>query len=143
MPVAFIDGTSFAFDGAITVLEAARQLGIEIPTVCHDPRMTPLGTCRLCCVDIQGEAHPQISCRTALQDGMTVLSQTPALRAYRKQILSWMATHVSPTDFMKPGEVFATFHDPRVRLNRLTGAQRDSIVHTPEYKVTAVSIEPG
>ena len=46
------------------------------------------------------------------------------------------------TDAMKPGEVFATFHDPRVRLNRLTGPLRDGIVGAPEYKITAVSIEP-
>ena len=42
----------------------------------------------------------------------------------------------------KPGEVFATFHDPRVRLNRLTGPLRDGILGGPEYKITAVSIEP-
>ncbi len=42
---------------------------------------------------------------------------------------------------MKSGELFATFHTNAVFTNRLTGAGRDSIVHTPEYKVTAVQIE--
>lgn len=44
-------------------------------------------------------------------------------------------------DAMKPGELFATFHDPAVRLNVVTGPQRDRFVHTPEYKRTAVRVE--
>ena len=42
---------------------------------------------------------------------------------------------------VKTGELFATFHDPAVCLNNLTGPQRDRFVKTPEYKVTAVRIE--
>jgi formate dehydrogenase major subunit len=42
---------------------------------------------------------------------------------------------------IKPGELFATFHTTDVFLNRLTGTGRDSVVHTPEYKVVAVQIE--
>jgi formate dehydrogenase major subunit len=42
---------------------------------------------------------------------------------------------------VKAGELFATFHTTQVFLNRLTGPERDSIVHTPEYKVVAVRIE--
>jgi formate dehydrogenase major subunit len=42
---------------------------------------------------------------------------------------------------VKPGELFATFHTPEVFLNRVTGDGRDPVVHTPEYKVTAVRIE--
>ena len=42
---------------------------------------------------------------------------------------------------VKSGELFATFHDPAVFLNTITGPQRDSVVGAPEYKVTAVRIE--
>jgi formate dehydrogenase major subunit len=42
---------------------------------------------------------------------------------------------------IQPGQAFATFHDPSVRLNRVTGPYRDALVGAPEYKVTAVSIE--
>jgi formate dehydrogenase major subunit len=44
---------------------------------------------------------------------------------------------------MKPGELFATFHDHAVFLNAVTGPNRDAIVGAPEYKVTAVRIEKG
>ena len=43
---------------------------------------------------------------------------------------------------MKTGEVFATFHDPAVSLNRITSPHRDRFVMAPEYKVTAVQVMP-
>jgi formate dehydrogenase major subunit len=45
------------------------------------------------------------------------------------------------TDRVTAGELFATFHDPRIGINRLTSPFRDSIVQSPEYKLTAVAIE--
>ena len=42
---------------------------------------------------------------------------------------------------IRRGEAFATFHDPRVFLNRLTGPHRDRFVHSPEYKLTAVHVD--
>jgi formate dehydrogenase major subunit len=45
--------------------------------------------------------------------------------------------------WMKTGELFATFHDPEIFLNEITGAHRDAVVGAPEYKVTAVRIDTG
>jgi formate dehydrogenase major subunit len=42
---------------------------------------------------------------------------------------------------LKPGELFSTFHTTHVFLNCVTGAERDTVVDTPEYKVTAVNVE--
>jgi len=42
---------------------------------------------------------------------------------------------------VKPGELFSTFHSAHVFLNRVTGVERDRVVDTPEYKVTAVKVE--
>jgi predicted molibdopterin-dependent oxidoreductase YjgC len=53
------------------------------------------------------------------------------------------ALPVPGSPWMKPGELFATFHDPAVFLNDVTGPHRDSTVGTPEYKITAVRIEKG
>jgi formate dehydrogenase major subunit len=49
---------------------------------------------------------------------------------------------VRVTDELRVGQAFATFHDPRSGVNRVTSPLRDGIVNTPEYKVTAVSVEP-
>jgi formate dehydrogenase major subunit len=46
------------------------------------------------------------------------------------------------TNAVGPGELFATFHDKRVNLNRVTGPFRDNVVQSPEYKVTAVCVTP-
>ena len=51
-----------------------------------------------------------------------------------------MKAHI--TNSVDPGELFATFHDKRVDLNRITGPFRDGIVQAPEYKVTAVCVTP-
>ncbi len=50
-----------------------------------------------------------------------------------------LPVHVDPA--IAEGQAFATFHDPSVRLNRVTSAHRDAMVGSPEYKVTAVAIE--
>jgi formate dehydrogenase major subunit len=52
---------------------------------------------------------------------------------------AFLSVRINPA--AKPGEFFSTFHTPDVFLNRLTGTGRDSVVHTPEYKVVAVRIE--
>jgi formate dehydrogenase major subunit len=52
-----------------------------------------------------------------------------------------LPARVDPT--VRPGELFATFHTPQSFVNRVTGAGRDSITHTPEYKRTAVRIRRG
>ena len=50
---------------------------------------------------------------------------------------------IARTSSLRSGQLFATFHDPMVFLNRITGPHRDSVVGSPEYKVTAVRIEPS
>jgi formate dehydrogenase major subunit len=48
---------------------------------------------------------------------------------------------IAVDEAQRPGELFATFHDPRVLINRVTGNVRDRYTHTPEYKRTAVRLE--
>jgi formate dehydrogenase major subunit len=50
---------------------------------------------------------------------------------------------VEITDRVAPGTVFATFHDPARALNHVIGPGRDASTNTPEYKVTAVRVEPA
>ncbi|HUI48350.1 MAG TPA: molybdopterin dinucleotide binding domain-containing protein, partial [Acidimicrobiia bacterium] len=46
------------------------------------------------------------------------------------------------TGRVSPGEIFTTFSDPTNEVNRLTGPHRDPITNTPEYKITAVNLQP-
>jgi len=67
-----------------TVLEAAQQLKIDIPTLCHDSRLKPFGACRLCIVEIEGLPKPVTSCTTPATEGMVVKTQSDRLYRLRK-----------------------------------------------------------
>lgn len=73
-----IDGTDVTVPEGTTIWEAARQLGIEIPVLCHDPRLRPVGVCRMCVVDV-GERVLAASCVRQCADGMSVVTQSDKL----------------------------------------------------------------
>ncbi|MBI4589181.1 MAG: (2Fe-2S)-binding protein, partial [Candidatus Rokubacteria bacterium] len=66
-----IDGRKVSVPEGTTIWQVARQAGIEIPVLCHDPRLRPVGVCRVCVVDV-GERVLAASCVRAAADGMTV-----------------------------------------------------------------------
>jgi formate dehydrogenase major subunit len=80
------------------------------------------------CLDVS----PEDAARLGLADGEPVRVTS----RYGNVVLP---VHVN--DNVKPGEVFATFNDPHVFLNEVTGPHRDAPTGTPEYKVTAVRVE--
>ena len=53
-----------------SILELALENGIDIPNLCHDPRLTPTGACRLCLVDVEGQRGPVTACSFEIQQGM-------------------------------------------------------------------------
>jgi len=67
-----------------TILEAARENGIEIPTLCHHPDLCVKANCRMCMVEIGGLAAPQPACATKIKEGMKVATQSENLTALRK-----------------------------------------------------------
>lgn len=71
-----------------TVLEAARQAGVHIPTLCHDPDLTPYGACRLCLVEISrngnGRSSMTTSCNSIVEEGMVVQTDTSAVIRTRR-----------------------------------------------------------
>ncbi len=71
------------FEGQ-TILEVCRDNGIEIPTLCYEPKLPGFGACRMCVVDVEGEEHPPISCSRSCEDGMKVQTQTEEVRRLRR-----------------------------------------------------------
>jgi NADPH-dependent glutamate synthase beta subunit-like oxidoreductase/formate hydrogenlyase subunit 6/NADH:ubiquinone oxidoreductase subunit I/ferredoxin len=67
-----------------TILEVCRDNGIEIPTLCYEPKLPGFGACRMCVVEVEGEDHPPISCSRTCEDGMKVQTQTEELRRLRR-----------------------------------------------------------
>jgi NADH-quinone oxidoreductase subunit G len=70
-----IDGFEIAVPKGTLVIRAAEQLGIAIPRFCDHPLLDPIGACRQCLVDIEGQRKPLASCTTVCTDGMVVKTQ--------------------------------------------------------------------
>ncbi len=85
-----IDGRKITAEAGQTVLEAAKAGGIEIPTLCHDPRLNPFGACRLCLVELQGAKGPVTACTTRVGEGMVVNTRTGEMIALRKMALEFL-----------------------------------------------------
>jgi formate dehydrogenase major subunit len=67
-----------------TILEVCRDNGIEIPTLCYEPKLPGFGACRMCVVEVEGVEHPPISCSQRAAEGMKVQTQTEELRRLRR-----------------------------------------------------------
>src|SRR4030067_788174 len=77
-----------------TILDAARSVGIYIPTLCAYKGLSPLGACRFCVVEGEGERKPVASCHVPAQNGMVVRTDTPKLWELRKLMVELiLATH--------------------------------------------------
>jgi len=82
-----IDGKRIELDDKKTILEAARENGISIPSLCDHQRLSPFAGCRLCIVQIKGRKGYPPSCSTYAEDGMEVKTKTPSLQRLRREIL--------------------------------------------------------
>jgi heterodisulfide reductase subunit A len=84
-----IDGRTSAVAPGTTILAAARQMGITIPTLCNYRGLEPLGSCRVCIVEIDSPRGPRqvASCSYPAENGMTVRTDTPAIQDTRRTIL--------------------------------------------------------
>ncbi len=82
-----IDGKMVGADEHQTVLEAARDAGINIPTLCHLEGLQDIGACRLCLVEVVGVNRLMPACVLKIAEGMEVKTNTERLRKYRRQIL--------------------------------------------------------
>lgn len=89
----FIDGRYLQVNAHMTILEAAHANGLEIPTLCSDPRTAPTGRCGMCLVEIVGDGVVN-ACQTPVADGMEVISETPEIAAARRRILNeYLTSH--------------------------------------------------
>jgi NADP-reducing hydrogenase subunit HndD len=89
-----IDKTTIQVAEGTSVLDTAKQAGVDIPTLCRHEDLTPLGTCGMCMVDIDGFKDLQRACITEAVEGMQVQTNTPQLRKLRRGLLELvLATH--------------------------------------------------
>ena len=85
-----IDGKEIQVPKGTTILDAAAELGITIPTLCWLKKVSTTGACRICIVDIEGVDRPMTACNTPVKEGVRVTTSTPKLEEARKKTLELM-----------------------------------------------------
>ncbi len=90
MKTVTIDGNTIRVKDEVTILDAARELGIYIPTLCYLEQLNPLGSCRLCLVEVAGVETPVTACTTPVVEGLEVRTQSEKLTELRKRALELM-----------------------------------------------------
>ncbi|MBQ4154785.1 MAG: iron hydrogenase small subunit [Clostridia bacterium] len=89
-----INGMPLSVPAGTTILEAARELGIEIPTLCHMKDLNEIGACRICVVEVKGARSLVASCVYPVNEGMEVFTNTPRVLNARKKTLELiLSTH--------------------------------------------------
>ncbi len=95
-----IDGIEVITTPGRTILEAAAEAGIRIPTLCYDPRLEPYGSCRVCLVEVEGQGRGFLpACATPADEDMVVRTDTEKLRGIRRTIIELLLSD-HPNDCM-------------------------------------------
>src|SRR5437762_7801979 len=96
MPQLTLDGQTISVASGTTIWEAARQHGVAIPALCHQPRLQPVGVCRLCVVDVGGRVLAA-SCVRTCEEGMSVRTGGEHVERQRRTLTALLlAEHPSP-----------------------------------------------
>ena len=82
-----IDGKLVSADETATILEAAGDAGVNIPTLCHLEGVYDVGACRLCLVEVKGIPKLLPACTTRVAEGMEIRTDSERLRKYRRMIV--------------------------------------------------------
>ncbi len=89
-----INGQTVQVSPGVTILDAARAAGIEIPTICYHPSLTANAVCRLCAMEVVGQRTLQPSCVVPVAPDMEVNTETEQVRTARRVILELLASTV-------------------------------------------------
>ncbi|MBI4187155.1 MAG: (2Fe-2S)-binding protein [Chloroflexi bacterium] len=91
---ATINGSPVTARDGMTILEVARENGIDIPTLCYSPELTLTGACRICVVEVEGSRTLVGSCHTPIAPGMVIQTHSPrVLDARRVTMELLLASH--------------------------------------------------
>jgi len=89
-----INGKTISCPQGMSVLNAALENGIKIPTLCHHPHLEPVGACRLCIVEDEKSGRIMASCVTPVSPNMAIQTDSPIIKRHRKNIIRlMMANH--------------------------------------------------
>ncbi len=123
-----LDGEVVTFSDGETIYDVAHRHGIDIPTLCYDPRLDAFGGCRLCIVELEGTRNPVASCTTKATPGMAVRTATEKIERHRKVLLEMVASEnreldVNPLRGYASQELTTLVKRYEARTGRFNGKQ--------------------
>lgn len=89
-----IDGLAVSVPEGSTILQACRQVGTEIPTLCYLETLTPVNVCRVCVVEVQGTRALVPACSRKVEPGMDILTRSRRVDTSRKMVLELLSSSV-------------------------------------------------
>jgi formate dehydrogenase major subunit/formate dehydrogenase alpha subunit len=129
-----INGQKVTAQPGQTVLEAAREHGITIPTLCYHKDLSPVGSCRLCVVEVENWRGQTASCTLQPSEGMNVHTETPGVVQSRKTILELLLQNYHDTGYAKQDGHFNEF----MHWVKIYGAKLpEGFIPTPRFEVNA------
>ncbi len=98
-----IDGKEVGAREGMTVLEAARNAGISIPTLCHHEKLEPFGGCRICIVEVEvhGWTRLVVSCVYPVAQNLVVRTRSDKIDRIRKMIVELLMAHAPDSPELK------------------------------------------
>jgi NADH-quinone oxidoreductase subunit G len=87
MPKLTIDGKTVEVAKGTTIIQAARDAGIEVPHYCWHPGLSVAGNCRICLVEVEGQGPLQIACNTQCADNMVVKTKSEKAKAGQEDVM--------------------------------------------------------
>jgi len=98
-----IDGRELKAKKGMTVLEVAQEAGIRIPTLCHHKALSPVGSCRVCTVEvIRGERSRLVtSCNYPIEDTITIKTDSPKVKKIRKMLLELLLARCPDVEILQ------------------------------------------
>ena len=97
-----IDGVDVMVEQGATLLKACSAAGVDTPTLCYAPHLTPVNVCRLCVVEVEGNRTLVPACSRQAEPGMVVHTDSDRVRHSRKMVLEFLG---SGTDLSQAGEL--------------------------------------
>ena len=95
-----INDSRVSISERMTILEVAQENGIDIPTLCYRPELTPVGACRICVVEVEDSRTLVASCHTPITEGMVIYTHSPKVLETRKMIVELLLASHCGTCYM-------------------------------------------
>lgn len=90
-----IDGVTMSVAEGSTILDAAKKLGIDTPTLCFLESLTPVNVCRVCVVELEGSRTLVPACSRKVEPGMSIQTDSERVRLARRLVLEFLASSVN------------------------------------------------